>query len=63
MIRQAKYNIKVLQDIKNGNTITLGEHQTFFETSKSYEIWDASGNTSHRIISISKKRIGFVYEK
>ncbi len=61
-LRTIRTDIKALQDLKNGAIITLGEHQVFYETAKSYEIWNTTDEDFGKVISISKKRIGFVFQ-
>ncbi len=59
-LRTIRTDIKALQDLKSSHIITLSEHQVFYETAKSYEIWNMADKDFGRVISISKKRIGFV---
>lgn len=59
-MREKCLNIKSLEYINGKKIVELAEGQVFYITPKSYEIWQENVDNIFRVVSISRKKIGWV---
>jgi hypothetical protein len=60
-MRERKPDIKSLEYLNVNKIVELAEGQVFYQTPKSFEIWQEDTSRLFRVKTISRKVIGFVH--